>query len=111
MIQWIGIVFALFGLVYNGIKDYQNGEIKLPEINKPLTPTKYPVQYCVMAYDPNLQKVFYLHDNGTWYDFPPKIREYPDQNQEALGIVNGTPRTPGYRYGQSAQASTYTKNY
>jgi hypothetical protein len=111
VIQWIGVIFTLLGLVYTGVKDYQKGDIKIPKIQKTLTPVKYPVQYCLMAYDPNLKRVFYLHDNGTWYDFPPKIREYPDQNQEALGTVNGTPGTQGHRYGQSAQASTYSQRY
>lgn len=112
MIQWVGVIIALIGLAYNGVKDYQKGEIKLPTIQKPLTPIKYPVQYCLMAYDPNLKKVFYLHDNGTWYDFPPKIREYPDQNQEALGNLNGSQARPqGYDYGQSAQATAYPQRY
>lgn len=112
MIQWIGVLIALLGLAYNGVKDYQKGEIKLPSIQKPLTPIKYPVQYCLMAYDPNLKRVFYLHDNGTWYDFPPQIREYSDQGQETLGNLNGSQTRPhGYHYGQSAQATAYTKRY
>lgn len=75
MIQWIGVIFTLLGLVYTGVKDYQKGDIKIPQI-KHLTTTKYPVQYCLMAYDPNLNKVFYLHDNGHWYEYPPEQRRY-----------------------------------
>lgn len=111
MIQWIGILIGVLGLAYTGFKDYQKGDIKIPNIQKPLTPIKYPVQYCLMAYDPNVKRVFYLHENGQWYDFPPKIREYPDQNQETLGNPNGTQGASGYGYGQSAQAAPYPKRY
>lgn len=76
MIQWIGIFIGLLGLAYNGYKDYQNGDIKIPIVQKHLTPVKYPVQYCLMAYDPNLDKVFYLHENGYWYDYAPQQRRY-----------------------------------
>jgi hypothetical protein len=113
MIQWIGVIIALLGLAYNGVKDYQKGEIKIPNLpKKELTKKVYPVQYCLMAYDPNLKKVFYLHDNGTWYDFPPKIREYSNQGQEALGAGNGPQgRSYGYHNGQQAQAAAYTTGY
>ena len=112
MIQWIGVLFTLLGLVYTGVKDYQKGDIKIPQIQKPLTVQKYPVQYCLMAYDPNLDKVFYLHDNGQWYDFAPQIRKYQNQGQEALGIANGTQARPQeYRYGQQAQTPQNTQRY
>lgn len=114
MIQWIGILLAVIGLAYNGVKDYQKGEIKLPPLPQKTVLTKpvYPIQYCLMAYDPNLDKVFYQHENGTWYDSPPQIRKYQDQSQEELGTVNGTSGRPSqYGYGQSAQASTNTKRY
>jgi hypothetical protein len=81
MIQWIGVAVAILGFLWNGVKDYQKGEIKLPTLpQKPvLTKPAYPVQYCVMAYDPNLDKVFYLHEDGIWREFAPtqkKIGEY-----------------------------------
>ena len=109
MIQWIGVIIAILGFAYNGVKDYQKGEIKLPELphKEELTKPVYPVQYCLMAYDPNLRKVFYQHENGQWYDFPPKIREYPDQSQEALGNPHGTQGVSGHSYGQQAQAVAY----
>ena len=75
MIQWIGVLVALIGLAYNGVKDYQKGDIKFPKINT-LTTQKYPIQYCLMAYDPNLDKVFYLHENGQWFDYAPPQRRY-----------------------------------
>jgi hypothetical protein len=103
MIQWVGVLIALLGLAYTGVKDYQKGEIKLPKL-----PTRqkivYPVQYCLMAYDPNIGKVFYQHENGQWYDFAPQIRKYQDQGQEALGTANGSQGKQEYRYGQSTQA-------
>jgi hypothetical protein len=95
MIQWIGVLFTLLGLVYTGVKDYQKGDIKIPDIKKHLTPVKYPVQYCLMAYDPNLDKVFYLHENGQWHDYAPEQRRYSTttqyhqgQGQKALGSVH-----------------------
>jgi hypothetical protein len=76
MIQWIGVFVTVLGLAYTGFKDYQKGDIKIPTIQKPLTTIKYPIQYCLMAYDPNLDKVFYLHENGTWHDYAPEQRRY-----------------------------------
>jgi hypothetical protein len=29
-----------------------------------------------LAYDPNLDKVFYLHENGQWHDYAPQQRRY-----------------------------------
>ena len=123
MIQWVGVAIALLGFVWNSVKDYQKGEIHLPQIpkQKQLTKTVYPVQYCLMAYDPNLDKVFYLHENGQWYDYAPQQRRYEatpqvrqvqGQNQTALGNLYGSQRrSPGYVYGQQAQASTNTTRY
>ena len=103
MIQWIGVIFTLLGLVYTGVKDYQKGDIKIPQIQKPLTVQKYPIQYCLMAYDPNLDKVFYLHENGQWYDYAPQQRRYAastqhyqTQGNQALGSATGTQGTQGY---------------
>ena len=123
MIQWIGVALALLGFVWNGVKDYQNGEIKLPDIKvkkEELTKPVYPVQYCLMAYDPNLDKVFYQHENGQWYDYAPPQRRYasptqPQQNQTqgqtALGVGYGSSGASRYSHGQQAQASTYTTRH
>lgn len=108
MIQWIGVFVTIVGLAYAGIKDYQNGDIKIPQILKPLTVTKHPIQYCLMAYDPNLNKVFYLHESGQWYDYAPEQRRYAatpqyreNQGQETMGIVNGEQaRSHRHYYGQ-----------
>ena len=106
MIQWIGVLIALLGFAYNGVKDYQKGDIKIPQVKKVLTPIKHPVQYCLMAYDPNLDKVFYLHENGQWYDKAPQQRRYASstqpqyyQNQEsyALGDASGASGASGHR--------------
>ena len=103
MIQWVGVLFTLLGLVYTGVKDYQKGDIKIPDIKKHLTPVKYPVQYCLMAYDPNLDKVFYLHENGQWHDYAPQQRRcsatpqhYQGQGSQAVGSTTGTQGTSGY---------------
>jgi hypothetical protein len=116
MIQWIGVVIALLGLAYNGVKDYQKGDIKMPKLPKKevLTKIVYPVQYCLMAYDPNVDKVFYLHENGQWHDYAPQQRRYSPQTQPqknqgqgqaTLGVGYGSQGASGYPYGQSPQAA------
>jgi hypothetical protein len=120
VIQWVGILIAVLGLAYNGVKDYQKGDIHLPKLpQKPaLTKVVYPVQYCLMAYDPNIDKVFYLHENGIWHDYAPQQRRYSAtpqrgqaQAQEAVGSSYGSQGTSGYHYGQSAQAPSHTPRY
>ncbi len=114
MIQWIGVAIALIGFVWNGVKDYQKGEIKLPALpqKKELTKVIYPIQYCLMAYDPNVDKVFYKHEDGLWYEFPPTQRKYQNQSQETVAVSNGTSgRSQQYHYGQQAQASTHTQRH
>ena len=117
MIQLIGIFIAILGLTYNGVKDYQKGDLKLPKFpqKQVLTKPVYPVQYCLMAYDPNVNKVFYLHENGQWYDYAPQQRRYEatpqpsqdqTQGQATVASSNGTQGTPSHRYGQSPQANT-----
>ena len=110
MIQWIGIVVTLLGLAYTGVKDYQKGDIKFPKIpqKQVLTKPVYPVQYCLMAYDPNMDKVFYLHENGQWHDYAPQQRRYSttpqsyqNQGQEAVGSSYGTQGTQAYYVRQS----------
>ena len=121
MIQWIGVLFTFLGLVYTGVKDYQKGDIHLPKLpqKQELTKPQYPIQYCLMAYDPNLNKVFYLHENGLWYDYAPQLRQYqtqPQQNQNQgqtpVGNAYGTQgRSQGYVYGQQTQTVTNTQRY
>lgn len=103
MIQWVGVLLTVLGLAYTGLKDYQKGDIKIPTVQKHLTAVKYPIQYCLMAYDPNLDKVFYLHENGQWYDYAPQQRRYSttpqlhqNQSQKAVGIAYGSQGTQGY---------------
>jgi hypothetical protein len=115
MIQWVGVLIALLGFAYNGVKDYQSGNIKIPTLPKKevLTKPVYPVQYCLMAYDPNVDKILYQHENGQWYDQPPQIRKYQDQSQEVLGSTDRA-QYPSVRLGhngQSPQASAYTQRY
>jgi hypothetical protein len=83
MIQWIGVIIAILGFAYNGVKDYQKGEIKLPVLqeSEELTKTNHPIQYCLMAYDPNVDKVFYQHEDGKWYDYAPQQRRYASTTQ------------------------------
>jgi hypothetical protein len=97
MIQWVGILIAILGLAYNGVKDYQKGDIKIPQLpqKQVLTKPVYPVQYCLMAYDPNIDKVFYLHENGQWYDYAPQQRRYASTPQH------------GQAQGQATVAGSY----
>lgn len=120
MIQWVGVLITLVGLAYTGLKDYQKGDIKFPQMpQKPaLTKVVYPVQYCLMAYDPNVDKVFYLHENGTWHEYAPEQRRYQTstqpyqaQGQAAVASSNGTQGTSQYYYGQQAQTQANTKRY
>jgi hypothetical protein len=76
MVQWLTVVLALLGFAYNGYKDYASGNLKPLTTQKDGVKPVYPVQYCLMAYDPNIDKVFYQHENGQWYDYPPQQRRY-----------------------------------
>ena len=121
MIQWIGVAIALLGFMWNGIKDYQKGDIILPKLppKKELTKPIYPIQYCLMAYDPNIDKIFYLHENGQWHDYAPEQRRYAaspqhhqNQSQKAVGTPNGPQGgSRRYFYGQQAQATANTQGY
>ena len=81
MVQWVTVVLALLGFAYNGYKDYSNGNLKVLTTSDNSVKTNYPIQYCVMAYDPNLDKVFYQHENGQWHDYPPQQRRYATPSQ------------------------------
>jgi hypothetical protein len=103
MVQWVTVVLALLGFAYNGYKDYSNGNLKVLTTSDNSVKTNYPIQYCVMAYDPNLDKVFYQHENGQWHDYPPQQRRYASstqhyQSQESYAVGNaaGTPRAQIY---------------
>lgn len=114
MIQWIGAAVAVLGLLYTGYKDYQNGDVQLIKLPKKqnLTKTEYPIQYCLMAYNPNVNKVYYQHEDGLWYEYAPPLRTYQNQSQKEMGTANGPQARPqGYNYGQQAQAYANTKRY
>jgi hypothetical protein len=103
MVQWITVVLALLGFAYNGYKDYANGNLQPLTKQEDSVKTNYPIQYCLMAYDPNSDKVYYQHENGTWYDHPPQQRRYSstpkhsqNQGQETLGVAYGTPGRSQY---------------
>jgi len=78
---WIGVFIAIFGLIYTGMKDYQSGSIKIPVISyvqkKTEQPIKYDYQYCLMCYDPNIDKVYYQHEDGSWRDYAPQQKKIP----------------------------------
>jgi len=80
--QWVGVIVAILGFLWTGMKDYSNGNIKLPNmaiqsnafIQK--QEHRYPIQYCLMAYDPNIDKVWYRHEDGSWKEYAPEQRKY-----------------------------------
>ena len=106
MIQWIGVLVALLGLAYTGVKDYQKGDIKFPPMPQKMVLTKpvYQIQYCLMAYDPNVDKVFYLHENGQWYDYAPQQRRYASTQEYHQ---NQGQATVGSQYGSQGGSSQY----
>jgi hypothetical protein len=87
MLQWIGVAIAVIGLIYGGVKDIQNGNLKIPYYTtnnqtmqaKPQT-QRFAYQYCLMCYDPNIEKVFYQHADGSWRDYPPQQQKIPIYN-------------------------------
>lgn len=111
MVQWVTIVLGILGLVYNGYKDYSNGQIKAPLTTQNQTVESKPIMYWQVAFDPNTGKMYHLHKDGKWYDQPPQIREYSNQNQEALGVGNWTQGTPQYPNGQQAQTTSHPIRY
>ena len=92
VLQWVGVAVAVLGFLWNGVKDYQKGEIKLPTLpqKQVLTKTEYPIQYCLMAYNPNVNKVYYQHEDGLWYEYAPPLRTYQDKRQKEVATANGT---------------------
>lgn len=113
MVQWVTIVLGVLGLIYNGYKDYSNGQIKSPLTiqNQTVEYKQQPIVYWQVAFDPNTGKMYHLHQDGKWYDGPPQVREYQNQNQEALGTGYGAQGTPRYGYGQSPQAYANPQRY
>lgn len=93
MIQWIFLVFSLFGMANQYRQTYlANNQTYLTNQNQPI-------------------KYLYLHPNGYYYDFPPQVREYSNQSQEALANPYWTQGTQGYYYGQPPQAYAYPQGY
>lgn len=118
MLQWVTVILAVLGFAYNGYKDYSTGAIKPLTTQDNSVKTNYPIQYCLMAYDPNTDKVFYQHENGIWYDYPPQQRRYEatpkrGQGQEgyALGNASGASGTQVYGVRQPTQTTAYTPRY
>jgi hypothetical protein len=86
MVQWIGVILAVCGFIYGGIRDYQNGTIKIPytsqvsQTAETPQPPRFMYQYCLMCYDPNVEKVYYQHADGSWRDYPPQQQKIPIYN-------------------------------
>jgi len=113
MVQWVTIVLGVLGLIYNGYKDYSNGQIKSPLTiqNQTVEYQQQPIVYWQVAFDPNTGKMYHLHQDGKWYDSPPQVREYQNQNQEAMGTLNWSQGASRHGYGQQAQAIAYPSRH
>lgn len=80
--QWVGVIVAILGFIWTGMKDYNSGNVKFPNMVvqsrafTQQTEQKYPIQYCLMAYDPNIDTVWYRHEDGSWKQYPPTQRKY-----------------------------------
>ena len=86
MVQIVSVAIAIFGIIYGVAKDYQNGTIKIPytsqtsQTTETAQPPRFMYQYCLMCYDPNIEKVYYQHADGSWRDYPPQQQKIPVYN-------------------------------
>ena len=103
MLEWIMVLVSLLSFAYNQYN--QNNQLTNSNFG---VKQQLQIQYYTVAYDPNTNKLYYLDNNGYWNEQPPQVREYQNQGQEALGVVNGSSTRPqGYYYGQPPQAIAY----
>jgi hypothetical protein len=87
MLEWILVIFSVLGMA---------NQFRQTHLTNPTHGVKY----------------LYLHPNGYYYDFPPQIREYQNQNQETVGTPYWTQGgSTGYYNGQSPQTFTYPQGY
>lgn len=95
MLQWILLAFGLFNLAQG-------------YINKVQVPVNNSVQY----YYSNDGRVFYLGNDGYYYEVQRPLQyENQVQGQETLGTPYWTQGTQTYYYGQPSQASTYPSRH
>jgi len=110
VLQLLVGLLGCFVLVWGEAKHYIESH---PEIINTLqleAKKAQPIQYYnyQVAYDPNNNKLWYYYGDGHWYDKPPQIRKPENQNQKALGTVNGSQGGSfGHNYGQPTQATAY----
>jgi hypothetical protein len=87
MLEWILVIFSVLGMA---------NQFRQTNLTNPTHGVKY----------------LYLHPNGYYYDFPPQVREYQNQNQETVGSPHWTQRgSTGYYYGQPPTTFTYPQGY
>jgi hypothetical protein len=93
MIQWVGLALALISFAYNGLKDYQNGVIKVTPLtnqNQTVESTqRLPIMTWQVAFDPNSGKLYHLHPDGKWYEQVPQIRYDQGQHSPPVGNWQG----------------------
>lgn len=98
MIQWVGLALALISFAYNGLKDYQNGVIKVAPLtnqNQTVESTqRLPIVTWQVAFDPNSGKLYHLHPDGKWYEQVPQIRADQTQPSPPVGNWQGSQSAP-----------------
>jgi len=95
MLQWILLAFGLFNLAQGYINKVQ-----------------VPVNNSVVYYYSNDGRVFYLGNDGYYYEVQRPLQyENQVQGQETLGTSYWTQGTQTYYYGQPSQTPTYTPRY
>jgi len=109
VVQLIVALLGLVVLVWGEMKHYADSHPEIVDTFRLERKQAQPLQYFMyqVAYDPNNNKTWYLHNDGLWYDKPPQIRKRENQSQATLGTGNGSQGASGHGNGQPAQAGTY----
>ena len=95
MLQWILIAFSLLNYAQSYIQQ-----------------RSYAQQNSVVYYYANDGRVFYLGNDGYYYEVQRPLQyQNQVQGQKAMGTPYWTQGTQAYRYGQQAQTPTYTPRY
>lgn len=93
MLQWILLAFGLFNLAQGYIN-------------------RVPVQNSVVYYYSNDGRVFYLGNDGYYYEVQRPLQyQNQVQSQENLGTPYWTQGAQTYGYGQQTQAYAYPSRY
>lgn len=71
VVQWLGIALMIISIAMNGAKEYSN-------IRQKYQPTsitqndKFMYSTINIAYDVTTGKHWFMHNDGTWKEYPPR---------------------------------------